>query len=182
MDRVHKGGAKFDFEKAKWFNHEWIKRNDVQSLKPLVRNVLEGKGVKVNDDTLLEKVIVLVKDRCTLLTDFYEQSKFFFETPKQLDLAAIQPKWNADKEQFFKLAAGQFESLSPWIATDAENVFKNLATVQNIKPGEVLMPLRVMLVGGKFGPGVFDIAETIGKQETIHRINNALGQLAGNAK
>lgn len=179
MDRVHKGGAKFDFEKAKWFNHEWIKRKEVQSLLPDVKNSLQEKGVKINDDVLLEKVISLVKDRCTLLTDFYEQSKFFFETPKELDLGAIKPKWNTDKEQFFVTAAEKFQSLDSWTAQDTETIFKNLAAEKNIKPGDVLLPLRIMLVGGKFGPGVFDIAAVIGKEETIQRIKNALQQLNG---
>lgn len=178
MDRVHKGGAKFDFEKAKWFNHEWIKKTDANNLIELVRIVLMSKGILVNDDAYLEKVIGIVKERCTLMTDFYDQSKFFFETPKQLDLDSVKPKWNADKEQFFVTAIEKFESLSEWKAAEAETLFKILATEKNIKPGEVLMPLRVMLVGGKFGPGVFDIAETIGRQETITRINNALAQLS----
>lgn len=177
MDRVHKGGAKFDFEKAKWFNHEWIKRKDAAALKNDVRSILESRGAVINNDTLLEKVITLVKDRCTLMTEFYDQSKFFFETPTGLDLPAVKPKWTADKEQFFVTAIEKFESLADWKAAEAELLFKNLATEKNIKPGEVLMPLRVMLVGGKFGPGVFDIAETIGKKETITRINNALAQL-----
>lgn len=176
MERVHKGGAKFDFEKAKWFNHEWIKKTDVQSLKPILKKVLEDKGVKIENDALLEKVIALVKDRCTLLTDFYDQSKFFFETPQQLDLGAIKPKWNDDKKQFFVTVAEQFSN-NFGVAAGMEAAFKQLATEKNIKPGDVLLPLRIMLVGGKFGPGVFDIAETIGKEETIHRINNALQQL-----
>jgi glutamyl-tRNA synthetase len=177
MDRVHKGGAKFDFEKAKWFNHEWIKKSGAKYLMEPVRIVLMSKGILVNDDAHLEKVIDIVKERCTLITDFYDQSKFFFETPKQLDLDAVKPKWNADKEQFFVTAIEKFESLSDWKAAEAETLFKNLAAEKNIKPGDVLMPLRVMLVGGKFGPGVFEIAETIGKLETIGRINNALTQL-----
>jgi glutamyl-tRNA synthetase len=180
MDRVHKGGAKFDFEKAKWFNHEWIKKSDAKDLIELVRIVLMSKGILVNDDAYLAKVIDIVKERCTLMTDFYAQSKFFFETPKQLDLDSVKPKWNADKEQFFVTAIEKFESLADWKAAEAETLFKNLATEKNIKPGDVLMPLRVMLVGGKFGPGVFDIAETIGRHETITRINNALAQLGAN--
>jgi glutamyl-tRNA synthetase len=178
MDRVHKGGAKFDFEKAKWFNHEWIKRMDAGNLKEDLRKFFPGKNI---DDGYLEKVIALVKERCTLLTDFYDQSKFFFETPQKLDLDAVKSKWNADKENFFITAAGKFESLSPWTAAEAETIFKSLAAEKNIKPGEVLLPLRIMLVGGKFGPGVFEIAETIGKQETIHRIQNALLQLKATA-
>ncbi len=177
IDRVHKGGARFDFEKAKWFNHEWIKRKDAQSLLPDVQQILQAKGIVVNDLELLEKVISLVKDRCTLLTDFYEQSKFFFETPKELDLGAIKPKWSADKEQFFVTAAGKFNLLESWTPQETETLFKNLAAEKNIKPGDVLLPLRIMLVGGKFGPGVFEIAAMIGKEETIHRIKQALGQL-----
>src|SRR5206468_3196182 len=81
IDRVHKGGAKFDFDKAKWFNHEWIKRKEVGSLKHEVRSILEQHDIVVDDENKLEKVIGLVKDRCTLLADFYEQARFFFQTP-----------------------------------------------------------------------------------------------------
>lgn len=178
MDRVHKGGAKFDFEKAKWFNHEWIKRMDSRKFEALVQELLEKQGLKVEDRPRLGKVIDLVKDRCTLLTDFYEQSKFFFETPKQIDLVAIKQKWSSDKKEFFEVFIAECKTSTSFSAADAEPLFKTLAAEKNIKPGEVLLPLRIMLVGGKFGPGVFDIAETIGKEETIRRINNALAQLA----
>ena len=70
IDRVHSGGAKFDYEKAKWFNHEWIKKAEVRSLATEVGRLLNEKNITVPGDNLLEKVIELVKDRCTLLTDF----------------------------------------------------------------------------------------------------------------
>jgi glutamyl-tRNA synthetase len=174
MDRVHKGGAKFDFEKAKWFNHEWIKQSPVAVYRPQVKALLEEKGLVISDEAYLDKVLTLVKDRCTLLTDFYEQSKFLFETPAQLDLDAIKPKWNDDKKNFFLAASDELRAAGNWQAAELEAGFKKLAADKNIKPGEVLMPLRVMLVGGKFGPGVFDIAELIGKEETIKRINKTL--------
>lgn len=177
LDRVHKGGAKFDFEKAKWFNHEWIKRSDASRLAPDVKQVLEAKGLTIPDTAYLEKVIALVKERCTLLTDFYEQSKFLFETPATLDLEAVKPKWNADKKAFFEAASEGMQAAGEWKAGELEAAFKALATQKSIKPGEVLLPLRIMLVGGKFGPGVFEIAELIGKAETVKRINNALQQL-----
>ncbi|NML19420.1 glutamate--tRNA ligase [Pseudoflavitalea sp. G-6-1-2] len=177
IDRVHKGGAKFDFEKAKWFNHEWIKRSDAARLLPDVKRVLADNGLNIADDALLSSVITLVKDRCTLLTDFYDQSKFFFETPQQLDLDAVRPKWNAEKKTFFEAAIAQIEAAPAFQATEQEAAFKELAAKHNIKPGELMMPLRIMLVGGKFGPGVFDIAAIIGKNETIHRIQQALKQL-----
>lgn len=177
MDRVHKGGAKFDFEKAKWFNHEWIKRMSVADLKPVVNKIFSEHSITVNDDKKLEQVIALVKDRCTLLPDFYDQSKCFFEAPVQWDLGAFQPKWNEDKKNFFLAAIDMLKDISSWIAADMEAAFKQLAAQKNIKPGEVLLPLRIMLVGGKFGPGVFDIAAVIGKEETLRRINAVLQQL-----
>jgi glutamyl-tRNA synthetase len=177
LDRVHKGGAKFDFEKAKWFNHEWIKKLPADGLLQVVKPFLAEKGITAPSDEHLQKVINLVKDRCTLLADFYDQSKFLFETPTEPDLAAVKPKWNEEKKAFFEAASNELRAAGSWKAADLEASFKALAAQKNIKPGDVLLPLRIMLVGGKFGPGVFDIAELIGREETLKRINNVLTQL-----
>lgn len=174
MDRVHKGGAKFDFEKAKWFNHEWIKRSgDMQLLQP-VKGILEEKGIAVKDNDYLLRVIHLIKERCTLLTDFYVNSAFFFEAPRELDVAAVKPKWNEAKKDFFVSLAGLLRDTPVWEAALVEQRFKELAAARAMKPGDVLMPLRVMLVGGKFGPGVFDIAALLGREATTERIEHAL--------
>lgn len=174
IDRVHSSGAKFDYEKAKWFNHEWIKKSEAGDLKPEVRNLLEEKGITVTDDILLDKVIGLIKDRCTLLPDFYEQSFFFFKSPEEFDVNAVKPKWNEDKKNFFIAYSEKIAPVSEWTAASLENSFKELATEKTIKPGELQLPFRIMLVGGKFGPPVFNIAELLGKAETINRIEKAL--------
>jgi len=174
IDRVHKAGAKFDFEKAKWFNHEWIKKLSVDSLQLKVKAVLEEGGLKVDNDALLEKVIELVKDRCTLLPDFIQQAGFFFKSPEQFDTDAIKPKWDDGKRSYFEALAVKLAEENNFSIENIELVFKNLATEKNIKPGELQMLLRVMLVGSKIGPGVFVIAETIGKNETISRIEKAI--------
>lgn len=174
MDRVHSAGARFDYEKAKWFNHEWIKRYPNDQLADEVQGILTEKGISINDRKKLEAVTSLVKDRCTLLTDFYEQSRFFFEAPESFDEAAVKPKWNEAKQLFFAEVIRNFQLASVWEATELEHNFKEIAAANQLKPGEVLLPLRVMLVGGKFGPGVFDIAAIIGKEETIARIQKAL--------
>ena len=174
IDRVHKGGAKFDFEKAKWFNHEWIKKADAGSLKADVRRIFGEKGFSITDDAQLEKVIALVKERCTLLTDFVEQAGFFFQTPQHWDVDAIKPKWSEAKQIFFGDVITYLQQQTNWNAADLEHGFKELATAKQIKAGEVLLPLRIMLVGGKFGPGVFEIAGIIGKEETVGRIKKVL--------
>jgi glutamyl-tRNA synthetase len=176
LERVHKGGAKFDFEKAKWFNHEWIKRSDAEGLRQKVKAVLLENNITVANDDYLDKVITLVKDRCTFLTDFTLQAGFFFASPTQWDVGAVKPKWNEQKQLFFKTLISRLNDVQ-WNVVDLEAMFKELATTSQIKPGDVLMPLRVMLVGSKFGPGVFDIAALIGKQETQQRIEQFLLQV-----
>ena len=178
IERVHSGGAKFDYEKAKWFNHEWIKKSTVDSLQSTVMNLLLEKGIIGIDGSILSKVIGLVKDRCTLLTDFYEQSYFFFKSPEKWDVDAVKPKWNETKQLFFAEVIRNYELNNNWKVIELENSFKEIAAANQIKPGEVLLPFRIMLVGGKFGPGVFDIAEIIGKEETISRIKKALTAFA----
>jgi len=174
IERVHSGGAKFDYEKAKWFNHEWIKKSEVGSLQSAVGSLLIEKRITGIDDPVLSKVIGLVKDRCTLLTDFYDQSYFFFITPEKWDVDAVKPKWNEAKKLFFAELIRNFELTPDWKASVLENNFKEIVAVNEIKPGEVLLPLRIMLVGGKFGPGVFDVAEILGKDETLHRMEKAI--------
>ena len=125
---------------------------------------------------MFTKVLELVKERCTLLTDFYQQASFFFKAPETLDVASVKPKWNEDKAMFFDILSEKFTVQEEWNAATIETLFKETATEKAIKVGELQLPFRIMLVGGKFGPTVFDIAALIGRQETISRIKNALSQ------
>lgn len=174
IDRVHKAGAKFDFEKAKWFNQEWIKKLPVSKYALEVKSLLKAHGHCIADDAFLHQVLELVKDRCSLLTDFVQQSSYFFTAPAAVDIAAIQPKWNEAKNIFFQSFCNQLLALPQWSVTAIETCFKELATAQNIKPGELQLPLRIMLVGGKYGPAVFEIAAMIGREQTIQRIQAVL--------
>jgi glutamyl-tRNA synthetase len=174
MSKVHKGGAKFNFDKAKWFNHEYIKAAPAEKLEAAVASVLREKGIAVKPETPLTKIIDLVKERCTVLVDFYEQSSFFFREPETLDTESVLPKWNEAKKVFFSELVRNYELSDNWQALTLEHNFKEIVAINKLKPGELMMPFRIMLVGGKFGPGVFDIAAVLGKEETIRRIKHAL--------
>jgi glutamyl-tRNA synthetase len=230
LDRVHKGGAKFNFEKAKWFNHEWIKRQPTSAYSAQVLALFNQKGITISEADLareitpanptgssflpsfgdgtmeplpdlfppafaltgpdpdtnpgtapapnrFETILDLVKDRCHLLPDFVQQASFFFQAPDTIDIAAIKPKWNEAKQLFFAELIRQYQLQGQWDAPALEAEFKEMAAAAAIKPGDLLQPLRLMLVGGKFGPGVFEIAALLGKEETLQRIRHTLGLL-----
>ncbi|MBN9382321.1 MAG: glutamate--tRNA ligase [Chitinophagaceae bacterium] len=217
LDRVHKGGAKFDFEKAKWFNHEWIRQLPVGAYQDQVLAHFRAAGIDplpgqqtpglataldpvsglseiapaitgaaavpafdpipvTPEEEKFQKILELVKDRCHLLSEFVQQASFFFKAPDPavIDLSPVRPKWNEAKQQFFVELIRQLQLMKTWEAAVLEKEFKEMAAAASIKPGDLLLPLRLMLVGGKFGPGVFDIAALLGPEETIRRIKGVL--------
>ena len=184
LERVHKGGAKFDYEKAKWFNQEWIKKTDNEILANLLQPFFDNAKIEIHERSYLVKVIGLVKDRCHLLADFIAQSSFFFAAPNNIDTASILPKWEEKKHRFFDALVKIYiqhiaEGIKTLPAVNLEAGFKELATAHEIKTGDLLLPLRIMLVGGKFGPGVFDIIESIELSDTVARIEHSLQLLSG---
>lgn len=174
IERVSKAGAKFDFEKAKWFNHEYIKKSQVASIKNQVLEILKAKEIQIQGDVYFDKVLETVKERLTFLQDFWEQASFFFEQPGSYDVTAVKPKWSDAKIEYFRELIKSWEDTKTWDSLNLETIFKALADEKGIKPGELMLPFRVMLVGGKFGPGVFEIALLLGKEETISRIKKAI--------
>jgi glutamyl-tRNA synthetase len=184
LDRVHKGGAKFDYEKAKWFNQEWIKRLPAAAYSELVKPLFDEKAIPLPPPPEFEKTLDLVKERCHLLPDFVIQAGFFFQAPAGIDLDSIRPKWTEAKQLFFAEFIRKLQLTTAWDAPSPETApaletgFKEMAAAATIKPGELLQPLRIMLVGGKFGPPVFDIAALLGREETIRRIKHVLGLLS----
>ena len=175
ISRVHKGGAKFDYEKAKWFNHQYIQKLEhsalLEAVSPFIPSAFHG------ETKLMERVLPLIKDRLTLLSDIWEQSHFFFTNPEKIDTEAIQSKWDEAKKAFYVSLINAFEQMSTWNEAAIEATFNDVVANHAIKKGEVMLPFRIMLVGGKFGPGVFAIADLITKENCIKRIQNALQQL-----
>jgi len=175
IDRVHKGGAKFDFDKAKWYNHQYILAKANDELVPLVKPFIQA-GDDISDD-YLQKIIGLIKERCHLLTDFQAQAHFFFATPGTIDTDTIKAKWGDEAAGLFNNWLQEVDSMSNWDAATIEASFTQATEAAGIKKGAVMLPLRIMLVGGKYGPGVFDIAEMIGKEEMVSRIKTAIALL-----
>lgn len=174
VDRISKSGAKFDFEKAKWFNHAWIQKISLSELAVEANKVLVVNGVTSVESAYLEHVLGLVRERMTLLTDFWSQASFFFVRPETYDFDAVSKKWTVEKTLFFSDIATRFETMEPWSSAELEHFYKLAIEASGMKMGELMLPLRIMLVGGKFGPHIFDILAALGRQESIERIRLGL--------
>ncbi|WP_133639614.1 glutamate--tRNA ligase [Sphingobacterium paludis] len=177
IERISKAGAKFDFEKAKWFNHEWIKQATNDQLLPQIKDIVAAHSDKKVSDDYLQAVLSLVKERLTFVEDFWAQASFFIDRPVTYDFDAVKPKWNAEKASFFESFVQEFTAIDNWEAPEIEKFFKEKVSVSGIKLGELMMPFRIMLVGGKFGPDVFAIVQLLGKQEVASRVSLALPHL-----
>jgi glutamyl-tRNA synthetase len=184
IGRVHKGGAKFDYDKAKWFNHQYIQQKDSNQLAllaaPYIKEGIQAATTTNGDIDLqyLERVVPLIKERCTLLADFWPNGHFFFVTPAAAGALELKDKWNDTKNNFFATWLNQLDNVTDWNEATLEDCFNTHIAACGLKKGDAMLPLRIMLVGGKYGPGVFQIANLIGREETLKRINAALQVLA----
>ena len=175
LSRVSHSPAAFDYEKAKWYNHQYIQKADNARLADLLAPILAEKNITA-DSGYVAKAIGLAKERCQLVPELWEQTAFFFERPQHADPALLQDKWHDGKKAFFQKLAEDFATLESWDVAKIEETFGSVVTAVGVKKGEVMLPFRIMLVGGKFGPGVMEIAEMIGREETVARV---LAGLAG---
>ena len=170
VQRINKAGAKFSFDKAVWYNAEWIKRMNPSDLLPLVKNELSAAGIESTDDKVLE-VLALVQERISLLPNAVKEMEYFFRKPATIDTETIKKKWSEQHTAFYTDLKTIWTD-AEWTKEKLETTFKDLIGKHEMKMGAVMLPFRIMLVGGKFGPGVFDIAQFLGREEVLERIIN----------
>lgn len=172
LHKVHKAGARFDPQKAKWFNQEYLKMKSDQEILNLLKNEDPLKNIRIADDKLL-KIVSLMKERASFVIDIYNEGKFFFEKPTSYDEKAVKKAWTESTSKVLgdlsaKLETSEFDSAS------IREVIHRFAEEHALGLGKVMMPLRLALVGELKGPDVPDIMNIIGKEETLERIANAI--------
>ncbi|WP_300488731.1 glutamate--tRNA ligase [Flavobacterium sp.] len=175
LGRVHKAGAKFDPEKNKWFNHHYLVQQSDASLAQPFDIILKEKGIN-KDIAYVEKVVGLVKERATFVTDLYDLSDFFFVAPAAYDEKAAK-NWKEDTGSIMQELISVVENIGDFTSVNIETIVKDWMTKNEIGMGKVMQPFRLSLVGALKGPHLFDIVEMIGKEETVQRIQKAISTL-----
>jgi glutamyl-tRNA synthetase len=171
LNRIHKAGAKFDPDKNKWFNHQYLQMQSDESLVIDFQKILNEKGIESKID--LNKVVSLIKERANFVNEFWELSDYFFEAPLSYDEKASK-NWKEDTSVLMKQVISELNNIKDFTSLNIENILKEWLTTNEIGMGKVMQPLRLSLVGALKGPHLFDIIELIGKQETIKRIEKAI--------
>lgn len=175
LNRVHKAGAKFDPDKNKWFNHQYLQKQDDEILAKSYAPILYEKGIDV-DYTSLVKIVSLIKERANFVSEFWEMSNFFFEAPTSYDEKAAK-NWKEDTPRTMQELISVLENISDFTSLTIETDVKDWMTQNEIGMGKVMQPFRLSLVGALKGPHLFDIVELIGKEETIKRLQKAITTL-----
>jgi glutamyl-tRNA synthetase len=177
LSRVHKSGAKFDPEKNKWFNHQYlVKQNDADLAEVFVK-IVEEKKVRCDFSFVeMTKIVSLIKERAHFVSEFWDLSDFFFVAPTSYDEKA-RKNWNTATPALMQELISVLSEITDFTSLNIETIVKDWMTKNEIGMGKVMQPFRLSLVGALKGPHLFDIVELIGKAETIKRIEKAIATL-----
>jgi glutamyl-tRNA synthetase len=178
LERVSKSGAKFDPEKAKWFNQHYLRQRSDAELAKIFSAELEEKKNNYQLSTInyqfVESVCHLIKEKANFVNEFWELGKYFFIAPEKYDEEVIKKRWNEKSAPFFSKVKEKYQALGNFTHDELEKTFKQTAEENGIKAGEVMQLFRVIITGGVGGPALFEVVALLGKEEVGNRIENAL--------
>ena len=176
LDRVGKSGAKFDFDKTKWFNQQYLRSKSKLELAEMLQVILKKNDISA-EINYVANVCQQLKERATFIKDMWSEGKYYFQPPKSYDDKVIRKKWDNDIKDVLNELKIELTELVDFTAENIETVFKLFLEKKKIKMGVLLPVLRVSLTGLAMGPSLFNIAELIGKKETLFRIDTAIKKI-----
>ncbi|PKP30313.1 MAG: glutamate--tRNA ligase [Bacteroidetes bacterium HGW-Bacteroidetes-16] len=176
IERVGKSGSKFDPAKAAWFNHQYLIQKSNVELAGLFMPILQEKGFLAETE-FVENVVGLVKERVNFVSEFWDQSNFFFVTPETFDPLAVKKRWKADSYQQMTELKTLLSKVDDFSASHLEDITKAWLEEKQYGMGAVMNAFRIIVVGELKGPHLFDIIALIGQEETLNRLERGLHEL-----
>jgi glutamyl-tRNA synthetase len=172
LEKVHKAGARFDFEKAKWFNHQYLKSMSDEVLANAIKDQVVAKGYNA-DATFLTGFCHLMKERATFINDLPEMGYYFFEEIKTFDVETIKKKYSKTNRAKFDALIEVLNTVSEFKTLNLEKEIKDYAAGAGLKIGELMPVLRLALAGTMQGPPVFEMMNLLGKDLSIARLKKS---------
>lgn len=174
LDRVGKAGAKFDFDKTKWFNQQYLRAKTGEELYDLVAPFADDKDI---DKSYLSSVCELMKERATFPKDIWEESQFFFSAPQSYDEKIVRKKWKDQTPSIMQELSSILDKIDDFSSENIEASFKAFLTEKKLGFGAVLPNFRVAVTGLGMGPSMFQISVLLGKEEVLARIKSAIDKI-----
>lgn len=176
LDRINKAGARFDIQKAQWYNQHYLRKKPLDQLADYLLESLSKENITCTREKAL-KVAGLMQDRVTFPQDFWEQGKYFFVQPQTYDQAVVAKRWNADAQRVFNAYRNALQGVATFDASVARNTLESVTAAEGISTGKVLQALRLVITGSGGGPDLMQIMEIIGRDEVVKRIDHAIKTL-----
>jgi glutamyl-tRNA synthetase len=173
IERVGKSGSRFDPEKAKWFNHQYLQKRTNNQLALEFREFLRAKGFHF-DIVRLEILVAMVKERVSFVKDFWDQTDFFFQAPESYDPVVVKKRWKEDSSSILLELKSELEKIDDFSVSNTETEIKAWIERKGYNTGAVMSAFRLVIVGASRGPHIFDIISWIGKDETLKRIEKGV--------
>ena len=179
FEHCSKSGAKFDYKKGAWFNHEYLLREDDATLAQLFKPVLEANGVKPEEfgDDFITRTVALVKGRVSFVSELWDQGKFFYVAPTTYAEKDIKKRWSAEMPAIMEELIGVLEGIADFTSKPSEDIVLAWIAEKGYHLGNVMNAFRLTVVGECKGPHMFDVTELIGKEETIDRIRRGIAEI-----
>lgn len=174
FEHCSKAGAKFDYQKGIWFNHEYLMRMADEELAVLFRPMLEAKGIEGFSDEYVARALGMIKGRANLLPDLWEQADFFFVAPLSYAEKDVKKRWKEDTPAIMEELIGVLEGIDDMTSANAEKIVLDWIASKEYHLGNVMNAFRLAVVGACRGPHMFDITELMPKAEVIARLRRAI--------
>jgi glutamyl-tRNA synthetase len=176
LERINKAGAKFDIQKAQWFNQHYLREKPVETLADYLLDSLATENIACPKEKAIQ-IVALMRDRVTFPKDFWEQGKYFFIPPAEYEPSVAAKKWNDDAVKVLGAYRDEINKLSTLNAVNAKTTLEEVTAALGIGTGKILQAVRLAITGTAGGPDLMMIIEIIGKNEVITRIERALQTL-----
>jgi glutamyl-tRNA synthetase len=179
VERIGKSGSKFEIDKAKWFNQQYLRAKTGKELAEYLKKGLDSAGIDYSmfSEAQLEQICEVMKERATFPDDLWREARYFFERPTQYDEGVVSQKWNAQTEEVMKTLKEQFTTETDFDGMKAKEALRREAEAKGLKLGQVMPVLRVALTGVGAGPDLAAIMQILGKTEVLSRLENALNTI-----
>ena len=178
IERISKHGAKFDLEKAKWFNHQYLMKVSDEELTDAFMSDLKSRNIERSKD-FVASVVRLIRERCNFVKDLWSNSDYFFVAPEEYAEKALKKRWKDGMTEKMMVISNNLQQISDgkdWGQKAEDFLMKHIAD-NGLNMGQVMNSIRLAVVGDTKGPNMLDIMNVLGKDEIISRINKAIERI-----